>query len=190
MSFAAKAIPVVGQTLSSGIKSAKEALASSESTLKEQKDQISKAITDSGKHLLVFIDDLDRLDKEELHTVFRLIRQVADFDNTIYVVAMDVDMASKSIAQYFGKGSTEDGRRFIDKIVQVPITLPVIQKNFLIKYLQRSLHFLFEQYIPYELCHVDNIAKDVAGLFGTKRDCIRYMNQLRFVVPAVCDDCP
>lgn len=188
LSFAAKAIPVVGQTLSSGIKTAKEALASSENTLKEQKDRISKAITDSGKHLLVFIDDLDRLDKEELHTVFRLIRQVADFDNTIYVVAMDVDMASRSIGPYFGEGSKEDGRRFIDKIVQVPIALPVIQNTFLIKFLRQSLQLLFEQYIPYELCHVDNIAKDVAGLFGTKRDCIRYLNQLKFVVPAVCDE--
>lgn len=188
LSFAAKAIPIVGQTLSAGIKTAKEALASSENTLKEQKDRISKAITDSGKHLLVFIDDLDRLDKEELHTVFRLIRQVADFDNTIYVVAMDVDMASKSIGQYFGEGSTEDGRRFIDKIVQVPIALPVIQKTFLIKCLRQSLQLLFEHYIPLELCHVDNIAKDVAELFGTRRDCIRYLNQLRFVIPAVCDE--
>ena len=138
ISFTAKAIPVVGEVLSSGIKTAKEALASSENTLKEQKERISKAIVDSGKHLFVFIDDLDRLDKEELHTVFRLIRQVADFDNTIYVVAMDVDMASKSISHYYGS-SSEDGRRFIDKIIQVPISLPVISKSVLNGWLEKSM---------------------------------------------------
>lgn len=188
LSFAAKAIPVVGQTLSSGIKIAKEALASSENTLKEQKDRISKAITDSGKHLLVFIDDLDRLDKEELHTVFRLIRQVADFDNTIYVIAMDVEMASKSIAQYFGQGSVEDGRKFIEKIVQVPITLPAIQKPFLVKCLKQSLKPLFEQYMPQEVNEVNNIAESVVELFGTKRDCIRYLNQINFVIPAIYNE--
>lgn len=188
LSFAVKAIPVVGQTLSSGIKTAKEALDSSENTLKEQKDCISKAITNSGKHLLVFIDDLDRLDKEELHTVFRLIRQVADFDNAIYVIAMDVEMASKSIAQYFGQGSVEDGRKFIDKIVQVPITLPVVQKSFLVKYLEQSLKPLFEHYMPQEVNEVSNIAESVVELFGTKRDCIRYLNQIRFVFPAVYNE--
>ena len=72
------------------------------------------------------IDDVDRLDKDELHAVLRLIRQVADFKNCIYIVAMDVDMVAKSIGDYHGKGSMQDGRKFLDKIVQVPISLPRI----------------------------------------------------------------
>ena len=188
VSFAAKAIPIVGNSLSEGVKLAKEALASSEDTLKEKKDKISNAIRNSGKHLLVFVDDLDRLDKEELHATFRLIRQVADFDNTIYVVAMDVDMASKSIAQYYGDSSVEDGRRFIDKIIQVPISLPTIQKSFLKDDLTKILHGIIGPHIRLENQEIDALASKIGNLFETKRDCIRYANQLGFVVPAIANE--
>lgn len=187
ISFTAKAIPVVGEVLSSGIKTAKEALASSENTLKEQKERISKAIVDSGKHLFVFIDDLDRLDKEELHTVFRLIRQVADFDNTIYVVAMDVDMASKSISHYYGS-SSEDGRRFIDKIIQVPISLPVISKSVLNGWLEKSMRAIIASQTNIEDGDLKSLVGKIIDLFETKRDCIRYINQLGFVFPSVVNE--
>ena len=190
IAFASRAVgnvvlPGFGIVVSNGIKSVKKALESSKDTLKEQKDKISKSIRQSGKHLIVFIDDLDRLDKEELHTVFRLIRQVADFDNTIYMIAMDVDMASKSISQYFGEGHVEDGRRFIDKIVQVPISLPVISKTVLNEWLKRSLRDVIVGQTGIDDGELDVLVRKITGLFETKRDCIRYINQVRFVFPSV-----
>lgn len=178
-------LPGFGIVVSKGIKSVKKALESCKDTLVEQKDKISKSISQSGKHLLVFIDDLDRLDKEELHTVFRLIRQVADFDNTIYMVAMDVDMASKSISQYFGEGRVEDGRRFIDKIVQIPISLPVISKTVLNEWLKRSLRDIIVAQTGIGDDDLNTLVVKISGLFETKRDCIRYVNQLRFIFPFV-----
>ena len=188
VSYATKAIPVVGGIVSEEIKNMKNALTSSENTLKEQKDKISKAIIKSKKHLLVFIDDLDRLDKEELHAVFRLIRQMADFDNTMYVVAMDVDMASKSIAQYYGGSSIEDGRRFIDKIIQVPINIPVIQKPYLKRYLMKLMRDIIKPYTHIEEDCLLSIVEKVSNLFETKRDCIRFINQLGFVFPSVAKE--
>ena len=190
IAFASRAVgnvilPGFGIVVSNGIKSVKNALESSKDTLKEQKDKISKSIRQSGKHLLVFIDDLDRLDKEELHTVFRLIRQVADFDNTIYMVAMDVDMVSKSISQYFGEGRVEDGRRFIDKIVQVPISLPVISKTVLNEWLKRALRDIIVAQTGIGDDNLNTLVVKITGLFETKRDCIRYVNQLRFIFPSV-----
>ena len=190
IAFASRAVgnvvlPGFGIVVSNGIKSVKKALESSKDTLKEQKDKISKSIRQSGKHLLVFIDDLDRLDKEELHTVFRLIRQVADFDNTIYMVAMDVDMASKSISQYFGEGHVEDGRRFIDKIVQVPISLPVISKTVLNEWLKRKLEDVVVGQTGIGDDDLNSLVAKITELFETKRDCIRYVNQMRFIFPSV-----
>ena len=178
-------LPGFGIVVSKGIKSVKKALESCKDTLIEQKDKISKSIRQSGKHLLVFIDDLDRLDKEELHTVFRLIRQVADFDNTIYMVAMDVDMASKSISQYFGEGHVEDGRRFIDKIVQVPISLPVISKTVLNEWLKRKLGDVVVGQTGIGDDELNSLVAKITELFETKRDCIRYVNQMRFIFPSV-----
>lgn len=178
-------LPGFGIVVSNGIKSVKKALESCKDTLIEQKRKISKSIRQSGKHLLVFIDDLDRLDKEELHTVFRLIRQVADFDNTIYIIAMDVDMASKSISQYFGEGRVEDGRRFIDKIVQVPIGLPVISKTVLNEWLKRMLGDIVVAQTGIGDDDLISLVAKITELFETKRDCIRYINQMRFIFPSV-----
>ena len=188
ISFAASMIPVVGWQISEGIKNAKDMLASSENTLKEQKDKISEAIIKSKKHLVVFIDDLDRLDKEELHAVFRLIRQVADFKNTMYVVAMDVDMAAKSISQYYGGDSGEDGRRFIDKIIQVPINIPIIQKPYLKNHLSKLMRDIIKPYKDIGEDDIDAISEKVSNLFETKRDCIRFVNQLGFVFPSVAEE--
>lgn len=189
LTFATSAIPVVGEKISGGIKKTKELLMYSDNTLKEQKDKISKAIIRCKKHLLVFIDDLDRLDKEELHAVFRLIRQVADFQNTMYVVAMDIDMASKSISHYYGGNSIEDGRRFIDKIIQVPIIIPVIQKPYLKSHLIKLLRDIIKPYYKYiKENDLDIIGEKVSNLFETKRDCIRFVNQLGFVFPSVANE--
>ena len=53
------------------------------SDLEEMKIEISKRLESVEKHLVVFIDDVDRLDTEEVQTMFKMIRQVVDFHNII-----------------------------------------------------------------------------------------------------------
>lgn len=69
----------------------------------ERKRELSRNIVDSKKHLVILIDDVDRLDKEETHALFKLIKQTADFDNTIFIVAMDKNVVAKSLCSKFGK---------------------------------------------------------------------------------------
>lgn len=95
------------------------------------KRNLNKSIEKSGKHHLILIDDVDRLDKDELHALFKLIRQNADFVNTTYMIAMDVDMVAKSIGERFEGGNEKAGYSFLEKIVQVPIRLPTIQHGHL-----------------------------------------------------------
>lgn len=53
------------------------------------KEKISDVISKINKHVVVFIDDLDRLTSEELSQVFRIIHANADFQNVIYITAFD-----------------------------------------------------------------------------------------------------
>ena len=98
---------------------------------------------------------------------------------------MDVDMASKSISQYFGEGHVEDGRRFIDKIVQVPISLPVISKTVLNEWLKRKLGDVVVGQTGIGDDELNSLVAKITELFETKRDCIRYVNQMRFIFPSV-----
>lgn len=184
--FASKTIvnaaaPGLGTALAKGIKCAQKALEDGQDSIRELKQKASDAIVQSKKHLVVMIDDVDRLDKEELHTVLRLIRQVADFNNCIYIVAMDVDMVSKSISDYHGKGSYQDGREFIDKIVQVPVTLPQIPQYDMRKLVKEELSSTLKDISEAE--QIDDIITEVLPFISTYRELKRYCNQLSFVLP-------
>lgn len=174
-------VPGLGSAIADGVEWAGKALEDSKETLAELKLKVSEAIRKSGKHVVVMIDDVDRLDKEELHAVLRLIRQVADFENCIYVVCMDADMVAKSISGYFGNGTVQDGRKFLDKIIQVPIVLPQVpvadMRKHVHKYLERVLSGFADDK------EISEVADVVVPFITTMRELKRYCNQLSFVLP-------
>lgn len=159
-------------------------LKASETSIEQQKEDISKELVGSKKHLIVFIDDIDRLDCDEIHAVFRLVRQVADFKNTIYVLSLDEERVAKSIGKYFGEGCESDGRQFLEKIVQIPIVLPQIQKNDLKRLLRDHLVEVFNS-CKLDVLEVSEILNKIYPLFETYREIIRYRNQLQFFFPLV-----
>lgn len=181
------ALPGVGVGLATFIDSVRNAMIGLDDSVAEQKNKVSEALAESGKHCVVFIDDIDRLDKDELHTIFRLLRQVADFKNTVYVVAMDVGIVAKSIGDFFGEGRIEDGWRYVEKIIQVPVVLPTIPD----KLLKRSLNFELTRVLSHydvSLDRVEEITGIVAPMLKTKRDILRYVNQLQFALPTIHND--
>ena len=146
--------------------------------LKEQKEEINTALKASDIHIIVYIDDLDRLDKDEMRIVFRLIRQVADFDNVIYVIAMDHDMVTRSLdAFYEGDGNANAGQAFLEKIIQMPILLPRIQPNVLRQYATEKLMDI----LP-DKESLAEVLTYLCALFNTKREWNRYLNQLSVVI--------
>lgn len=102
----------------------------SESSLTEMKGRISKQLREFGKRIVVFMDDLDRLDKNELHFIMKLVKLIADFPSVTYVLAFDDTMVSRSIGEMYTKADTSKeaenaGRDYLEKIVQEPIRLPI-----------------------------------------------------------------
>jgi hypothetical protein len=105
-----------------GIKELGESLASV--SLDELKDRIEKILRDSSRRVVVLTDDLDRLDRSELHVIFKLVKLSAGFANTTYVLAFDDEVVADALGERYGSGGAATGRKFLDKIVQVPLHLP------------------------------------------------------------------
>ena len=160
-------------------------LKAADTSLEDQKKLISDKLIDANEHLLVFIDDIDRLDSDEMHAVFRLVRQVADFKNTIYVLSLDEERVSKSIGKYYGDEGEYDGRQFLEKIVQIPIVLPQIQKNIMRLSLRNVLIEVFNSCGLEGVLEAEEMLDKIAPLFETEREIIRYKNQLQFFFPTV-----
>lgn len=96
----------------------------SQDSLEKQKDRLSDALRERGESIIVLIDDIDRLDKNEVHNVFRLVKLVGSLPHIHYVLAFDHHRVAEAIADRYGSGSIRDGYSFIEKIVQVPQHVP------------------------------------------------------------------
>lgn len=154
--------------------------------LNEQKEEINAALKTENTHVIVYIDDLDRLDKDEMRIVFRLIRQVADFDNVIYVVAMDVDKIANAISPFYGN-EIQEGYRFIEKIINVPIILPKVNPNVLKEYADSQLEDMLDvNFIKTD--EYKNLLYYLTQLFSTKREWVRYLNNLQVMLTLTMEE--
>nr|WP_315157349.1 P-loop NTPase fold protein [uncultured Flavobacterium sp.] len=108
-------------------------------TLSELKCDLEKNIENLNKKIIVFIDDLDRLDNSEINEVLKLIRNTADFKNTFFVVAYDKNYITNALTNL----NTYNKEGFLEKIFQVEINLPYYEKSELCKKLFENLLLFF-----------------------------------------------
>lgn len=86
-------IPVVGSGVAAvvlkTIAQAKGADLMERADLDENRRILENALITVDKKIIVVIDDIDRLTNSQIRDIFQLVKQVADFPNVIYVLAMD-----------------------------------------------------------------------------------------------------
>lgn len=115
-------------------------------TLSDLKDSltqaISKSLGDSKKGVIIFVDDLDRLNPPLAVQILELLKNIFTLDNCIFVLAIDYDVVVKGLEPKFGPYKPENDREFrsfFDKIIQVPFSLPV--SNY------RPMEFVFDSLV-------------------------------------------
>lgn len=95
------------------------------------KSRTEQLLEKSQKRVLMLIDDVDRLDKSEIHALFRLVKLTADFKYTSYILAFDKDIVASSLQDRYSTSQGNSGEEFLEKIIQVPLHLPYIDKQVL-----------------------------------------------------------
>ncbi len=106
-------------------------------TLESQYKKIKDHLKDAGKtkecrkSFVVIIDDLDRLDSDEIKTMLKLVKSVGKLPYVTYILAYDRD---------YVKGAIDvEMPNFLEKIIQLPIPIPKPDKNKLLKILRDGL---------------------------------------------------
>ena len=89
--------------------------------LQESKNQIINRMKEEKLKIFVSIDDLDRLSEEEIIAVFQLVKSLADFPNTVYILAFDYDVVVRALC----KVQHGDGKDYLEKIIQMPFEIPM-----------------------------------------------------------------
>lgn len=116
---------IAGINIGSTAESAGEALAKID--VEDLKASLNEIIKESRQKVVIFIDDIDRLDKNEIHAIFKLVKLTADFENTTYILSFDDAMVAAAIADRYGEGNIRAGQQFLAKIIQVPLRIPYAQ---------------------------------------------------------------
>lgn len=97
--------------------------------LDELRKRIEQMLNEANKRLVILIDDIDRLDRNETHAIFKLVKLSASFRHTSYVLAFDDAVVSAALGERYGEGGSQAGRAFLEKIIQVPLHLPPADEN-------------------------------------------------------------
>lgn len=97
----------------------------------ELKNKFQKAVDEKlekeGKdRVVVFVDDLDRLQPSKAVELLEVLKLYLDCEKCVFVLAVDYEVVTLGIKQKFGgEVSEEKGRSFFDKIIQLPFKMPV-----------------------------------------------------------------
>ena len=92
-----------------------------------------------GKRIVVFIDDLDRLEPAKAVELMEVLKLFLDCRNCVYLLAIDYDVVTRGISVKYGDNfGKKQGKKFFDKIIQVPFFIPVEQYN-IEEYLKKSI---------------------------------------------------
>ena len=87
-----------------------------------KKKNVVEAITKIKNPIIVIIDDIDRLTPSEAFQVLRLVKAVADFSGTSFLLAFDANY----LASVLNKNNIDNSSEYINKIIQLRVPLPVI----------------------------------------------------------------
>ncbi len=156
------------------------------------RQELEGFIARTGARLVIFLDDIDRLDRDLALSALALTRLSARFRNTVFVLSIDADELKK-------KGIDQN---FLEKIIQKQIMLPpaelrVIDEFFLysdeqrasaIDWLLDSLSVNNERKSEFHKEMDPFYPEHLRSVFVTLCDVKRFLNALRASIAPVIDE--
>jgi hypothetical protein len=137
--YGKKLVELHSNSVSQSLSAAFDLIMGYNDSLSKQYEQINDGLKNIDQQLIICIDDLDRLDKKEINEVIRLIRNTANFYNTVFLAAYDREYLLSAIKQL----NEYNHQHFLEKIFQLEINLPGFNMNILKEYLNREIVKVF-----------------------------------------------
>lgn len=169
------------------IDSASEAFDDQES-LHDLKSELVQNLGSYDGTIFVAVDDLDRLEPEEMIEILRLLKAVANFPNVVYILCFDPNALYSTL-----DGSLKiDGRRFLEKIVQVRFQVPQPESFDLRRWLLDETTNFYSLFSGREL-PIDQRQRLYSSCFcegeliRTPRNIIRFLNSVKLHWPPISE---
>lgn len=158
--------------------------------LESLKKKVEECIVNLNKPVAIFIDDMDRLEKEETFEVLRLIRNTAQFKNIVYIVAYD----RKHIEEMLHEKGIISSHKYIDKIFPLEIVLPKYETDVIPNMLIKELKEILPQdilarckaiYGFISTCNIGNDDFIICKILKNFRDVKRFANSFALSITTI-----
>jgi predicted KAP-like P-loop ATPase len=149
----------------------------------ELKTELRGALTKLNRNVVVLVDDVDRLAAEETKLSFQLIKANSDFPNLVFFLFFQRDIIEAALEQTVRTGS---GKDYLEKIVQVLLSLPAIQRPLLTDLVHARLKDLLARRgleNGFEWRRFGDLLKDaLSPFFQNLRDVERFFGTFEFQI--------
>jgi predicted KAP-like P-loop ATPase len=154
---------------------------------------IDAMIEDLSAHLgslecrfLIIVDDLDRLQPDELRQILTLVKTFGNLPNITHLLAYDREIVNAALGGLASNGLEEDLPTFLEKVVQVELDLPYPTESGLRKLTNEKLAAIFGPSPEMDLEDWLRVS-EVAFQHYLKSPCdvVRVCNALSIVWPSV-----
>ncbi|MFI3305103.1 MAG: P-loop NTPase fold protein [Rikenellaceae bacterium] len=179
-------------TLSGILQNTSSILFNNTQTLQSQYKIISSRLKKSQVRCIIFIDDIDRLNHNEIMAILRLIRNTANFPNTVFVVAYDKEYVTSTMQN----NNIINPASYLDKIFNLEIQLPKYEEYAICNELldRFAAYFKFDKNSKESNKYRIFIEKSITGkddtentfylvpkILVTNRDVIRFFNSFKLI---------
>lgn len=170
----------VAQFLSEHAEGLDNAAKEAELTLHQIRSEIRTLLAKREHPLLIVMDDIDRLSSEQMKALFQLVKGNMDFPNVVFLLLFQRDIVEQGLERAGFKGA-----EYLEKIIQVPFSVPVLSSD-------RLQSVLFERLNAILSGEAQLAAQFDAGYWGSMyrgglnqffrslRDVYRYTSTLTF----------
>jgi energy-coupling factor transporter ATP-binding protein EcfA2 len=149
-------------------------------SLQQAYEDLRTLLISSGRRFVVTIDDIDRLEDDEIKSIMQMVKTIGRLPNVIYLLVYDRDIVYQALDEKVDRV----GPRFAEKIVQQEVELPLPGKNALLTMLDEEIKFITSS--GEESTRWQYIVRDgVQRWINLPRDVLRYSNALKFAWPAL-----
>lgn len=108
---------------------------------KDPYETIKNQLKKSKHKVVVFIDDVDRLDANEIKEVLRLIRNTANFPYIQFIVTCDNDYVCDTLKEE----RIENPKLYLEKFFNVEISLPKFEERIICEELEKNILKIFSE---------------------------------------------
>lgn len=148
---------------------------------------LEQKLEKSKSAVVVLVDELDRVEDDEVRAVAQLIKAIGDIKGISYLVAYD----PKRVTEALGRGDKRRGEAYLEKIIQYPIPLRPLFENDVEMLIDAALESHGLMMMVAEEGHQKQIRAALIQLIETPRDVKRLIGAYAILETAVRGEvCP